>query len=91
MYIRLDGDVIEVFRRGVEGSSRVPLRWLGAELTPRKNAEIRVGIGQRIDEAKPFYSSVYGSSRFLFDIPATEQPRLQAFLDEVARRAAPLR
>jgi hypothetical protein len=87
MYIRLHDDVIEVFRRGVEGSYRTPLRWAGVEFTPRKNDQFRIGVGQRTDDGKPFYSAVLGSSRFWFEIPASEQPRVRAFFDEVARRA----
>jgi hypothetical protein len=84
----LDDTVIEVFRRLVAGSQRVPLVWAAAMLKPKKGDQIQVQIGVASSASDPFYSdAVTGSGAFVFSIPQSEQPSLRSFLDEAARRA----
>jgi len=85
--VRLDDTVIEVFRQIVTGSQRTPLVWSGADLQPRKGDQLRVTIGVRQGDA--FYcDTVTTDGAFTFDVPASEEPRLRAFLDEAQRRGA---
>jgi hypothetical protein len=83
----LDDTVIEVFRRLVAGSQRIPLVWAGAGLKPKKGDEIQVQVGITSKASDPFYSDpVTGSGAFVFSIPQSEEAALRSFLDEAARR-----
>jgi hypothetical protein len=86
--LRMDDDVLEVFRRLTVGSLRVPLLWACANLSPHKRDLIRVIIGTATDPEAPFYgpTPVY-SGTWTFDVPIIEEPRLRRFLDEAAHRA----
>ncbi len=82
----LDDTVVEVFRRLVAGSQRMPLAWAGASLKPKKD-EIQVQVGLTSSASDPFYTdSVVGSGAFTFSIPQSEEANLRSFLDETARR-----
>ncbi len=83
----LDETAIEVFRRLVAGSQRIPLVWAGASLKPKKGDEIEVQIGILSNESDSFYSdAVTGSGAFVFSIPQSEEAALRSFLDEAGRR-----
>ena len=83
----VDDTVIEVFRRLVEGSLRIPLIWAGATLKPKKGGEVQVEIGIASNATDPFYSdSVITYGGFIFSVPQSEEPNLRSVLDEAARR-----
>ncbi len=85
--LRLDGEVIEVFKRIVAGSQRTPLIWAGADLKPQKGDQIQVTVGS--SRSGEFYTSdVTSNGAFTFRIPVTDEPRLRSLLDEAARRAS---
>jgi hypothetical protein len=80
--------VLEHFAAHVAGSVRMPAVWTCANLEQRKGDLVRVEIGTTTDPAAPFYSSpMFRSAAFVFDLPAADEPRLRAFLDEVARES----
>jgi|GEM_PF-2978778 len=83
----LDDHAIEVFRRLVAGSQRIPLMWAGATLKPKRGEEIQVQVGITANASDPFYSElVIGSGACAFSIPQSEEAALRSFLDEAARR-----
>jgi hypothetical protein len=87
MLLVLDDAVIEVFRRLVSGSQRIPLVWAGATLKPKQGDEIQVEVGVASNPGDPFYTdAVTGSGAFDFSIPQSEAAALRSFFDEAARR-----
>jgi hypothetical protein len=86
--VRMDDSVIELFRRIVVGSQRIPLVWAGVQLKPKKGDQIHVNVGTSIEPTGPFYKDgIISNGAFNFDVPASEEPRLREFFDEAARRA----
>jgi hypothetical protein len=86
--LRVGEGVLEQFSRAVLGSKRIPLAWVAVGLQARRHDEIRVEIGMAPSPESPFYSSPsFMEPAFIFDVPAVEEPRLRAFLDEAARSA----
>jgi hypothetical protein len=83
----LAGDeVLEVFGRNVDGSKRFPLAWIGVQIESRKNDEIRVSAGLA-QPGEPFWTSRILTTGPLsqVDLPASEEPSVRAFFDELAR------
>jgi hypothetical protein len=86
--VRMDDAVIELFRRIVVGSQRIPLVWAGVQLKPKKGDQIHVNVGTLIEPTGPFYNDgIISNGAFNFDVSASEEPRLREFFDEAARRA----
>jgi hypothetical protein len=84
--LRVEDAVLEQFSRVVLGSERIPLAWLAVGLEPRKHDQVRVEIGMASSPDAPFYSSpAFREARFNFEIPASEEAKLRAFLDAAAR------
>ncbi len=84
--LRLADGVLEQFALLVAGSVRTPLAWCCASLEPRKHDVVRVQLGTSTEADAPFYSAPsFVNQAFTFEIPAGEEPRLRAFLDEAAR------
>jgi hypothetical protein len=81
--IIVDGPVLEVFRRSVEGSLRVPLPWLGAWLDTER---MRIAIGARTIAGGPVYCERPQSLTGFWRLPvqAGAVPDLRAFFAEVA-------
>ncbi|MCS7481413.1 hypothetical protein ACFFQW_23070 [Umezawaea endophytica] len=81
--IIVDGPVLEVFQRSVEGSNRIPLAWLGAWLDTER---MRIAIGRRTITGGPVYTerpqSLIGFSRL--PVQAEAVAHLRAFFAEVA-------
>jgi hypothetical protein len=83
--LRLDGDVFEMFGHRVLDSVRIPAAWTVVDLEARKGDVIRVRVGIGREDAAGVYDSknmVFGGP-WSFDMPATEEPRLRAFLAAV--------
>ncbi len=86
--LRLADGILEQFALHVAGSVRTPLAWSCASVEVRKHDVVRVQIGTTTQTDAPFYSSPsFMSQAFTFEIPAVEEERLRAFLDEAARLA----
>jgi hypothetical protein len=86
--VSMDDTVIEVFRRLVIGSQRTPLVWAGVQLKAKKGDQIQVNIGTSQEPTGAFYSDgILSGGAFSFTVPSSEEPRLQEFFDEAARRA----
>ncbi|MEO6088061.1 MAG: hypothetical protein ABIQ18_33615 [Umezawaea sp.] len=81
-----DGPVLEVFRRSVEGSNRIPLAWLGAWLDTER---MRIAIGTRTITGGPIYSERPQALTGFWRLPvqAGAVPELRAFFAEVAALA----
>jgi hypothetical protein len=81
-------DVLEVFGRLVDGSKRFPIAWIGVQIETRKNDQIRVSAGLA-QAGEPFWTDRILTNGPLsqFDLPASEEPAVRAFFDELARRA----
>lgn len=78
--------MLEQFSRVVVGSVRTPQVWMCAQLEPRKHDVVRVLIGTALDPQAPSFSDVsFANQTFNFDMPAAEEPRLRAFLEQAAR------
>lgn len=84
--MRVDDGVLEVFSRSVFGSKRIPLEWVCVSLESGKHDQLRVEVGMANVPGPPFYSRpTFRDAPFNFDIPATEEATLRAFLDDAAR------
>jgi hypothetical protein len=84
--LQIGDGVLEQFSRTVLGSKRIPIRWVAVQLEPAKHDAVRVQVGMASNPEAPFYSSPpIVEKAFNFTIPATEEPRLRAFLDAAAR------
>jgi hypothetical protein len=81
--IIVDGPVLEVFRRTVEGSIRIPLVWLGAWLDTER---MRIAIGTRTIPGGPVYSERPQALSGFWRLPINAEavPELRAFFAEVA-------
>ena len=86
--LRVADGVLEQFSMAVAGSLRIPMAWLSVETEPRKLDVIRVQIGKASDPAASIYSSIaFTNPAFSFEIPASEEANLRAFLDWAAEDA----
>jgi hypothetical protein len=86
--LRVADGVLEQFSMAVAGSLRIPMAWLSVETEPRKHDVIRVQIGKASDPAASIYSSIaFTNPAFSFEIPASEEANLRAFLDWAAEDA----
>jgi len=87
--VQVDDHAVEVFRRAVTASQRLPLQWVAVGLIPnRKGDQIEVRIGTSTGDATPFYdSNVVYQGAFSFTVPSSEESRLREFFDQVASRA----
>ncbi|MCC8249384.1 hypothetical protein [Saccharothrix luteola] len=87
--IIVEGQVLEVFQRGGEGSLRVPLAWLGVWLETDKPGRTRIVVGARTTPGGPVYSAqpleLYPFRRLPVD--AEDVARYRAFFVEVAALA----
>jgi hypothetical protein len=83
-----DDDVVEVFGRSVDGSKRYPIEWVGVQIDPHKGDQIRLQVGLT-GAGQPFYCDRVISSGPLaqIDLPASEEPAVRDFFDELARRS----
>ena len=87
--LMLDEHLIHCYGRMVTGSRSTPLIWAGAQLKPKHGDKIAVRIGSASETGLPFYNDeVMADLPGVFDIPTSEEPKLRAFLDEAAKRAA---
>ncbi|MFD7660154.1 hypothetical protein ACFV4N_39765 [Actinosynnema sp. NPDC059797] len=88
--IIVDDRVLEVFRRGVEGSHRIPLAWLGAWLDTGKPGRTRIVIGARTTAGGPVYSEQPQQLSAVWRLPVEDEgalARYRAFFAEVAALA----
>jgi hypothetical protein len=75
--LRLDGTVLELFRRGVDdGAIRLHLKHLAVEAKPRDDG-LRLTVGQEIG------GLVIGTK---LDVPAEQRDEVMAFFAESRRR-----
>jgi hypothetical protein len=87
--LRLDGPVIEVFARIVDGSQRTHVNHAVATLTPtRKHDGLKVEVGNGATAGQPLLGdeSPIGSSVYRFTVDPAEQGRLEQFFAEAERR-----
>jgi len=84
--IIVDGQVLEVFRKNVEGSNRIPLAWLGAWLDTER---MRLAIGARTISGGPVYAERPQSITGFWRLPVQAEavPDLRAFFAEVSALA----
>jgi len=84
--IIVDGQVLEVFKRRVEGSNRIPLVWLGVWLDTRNPDRLRISVGAQTTAGRPVYSEqpqeLAGFSRL--PVEAAAVPQHRTFFAEVA-------
>lgn len=84
--LRAADAVIEQFSRNTLGSLRIPLAWMAVEVGQTKHERVRVEIGVTSNPRGPVYSPpAFRNAAFNLDLPASEEGRLRAFLDEAAR------
>ncbi|XVS67600.1 hypothetical protein ACQPYE_16570 [Actinosynnema sp. CA-299493] len=87
--IIVEGQVLEVFRRGSEGSLRVPLAWLGVWLDAGEPGRTRIAIGARTSPGGPVRTErpqeLYPFWRL--SVPAQDVTRYRDFFTEVAALA----
>ena len=84
--LRVADGILEQFAVHVAGSVRTPLAWCCASLELRKHDVVRVQIGTTMQADASFYSQPsFMNQAFTFEVPAAEEDRLRAFLDEAAR------
>ena len=82
-----DGSVVETFHTSYETSFRTPAACIKVE--PRKHDRLRITFG-RVD---PGDGRIYAQDlqfdwlQVMFEIDMAEEPRLRAFVGEVARTA----
>ena len=81
-----DDEILEVFGRNVDGSKRFPLAWVGVRIESRKNDQIRVSAGLA-QPGQTFWTDRIVTTGPLseIDLPASEEPAVRAFFDELAR------
>jgi hypothetical protein len=82
--IIVDGPVLEVFRRGVEGSNRIPLAWLGVRVDTRRS---RIEIGVQGTMGGPVYCEQSLTGFWRQPVEASALPEYRAFFAEVAALA----
>jgi hypothetical protein len=86
--LRVADGVLEQFSMAIASSLRIPMAWLSVETEPREHDIVRVRIGKAFDPAASIYSSIaFTNPAFSFEIPASEEANLRAFLDRAAEDA----
>ena len=88
LILRVDGDVLEIFRRGVF-SERVPLAWLAVQVLPASKGSLIVRIGSAHDDA-PLYEIMQKANTARRNaveviIRTDEEPLYQQFFAQVAQ------
>lgn len=88
LVLRVDGDVLEIFRRGAF-SDRVPLAWLAVQVQPSIKGRMVVRIASARDDM-PLYevmqkAKVIPGSAVDWVIRTEEEPRYRQFFTQVAQ------
>lgn len=85
-----DGVVLETFHNGYTRSFRTPALWLAVKAEPRRHDRVRLTVGRaKRGSGQPVYGPEidFSGVDVSFEIDASEEPGLRAFLDELARAA----